>query len=114
MAKESMEMRVKLTRFMKRLKNSALIGTWTRWKEFAKESVEMRVLLARCANKILNRALSGRAPHTTVLHCSAHRKQFLWDELVALVHCSARRKHLLWDESGGVSVTEPLRRKCFS
>ena len=38
MTTEAIEMRVKLTRFMKRLLNTALIGAWDRWKDFAKES----------------------------------------------------------------------------
>ena len=47
MTKEAKEMRVKLTRFMKKMLNSQLIGAYERWAEMAREQKEMRVKLTR-------------------------------------------------------------------
>jgi hypothetical protein len=59
MATEAKEMRVKLTRFMKRMKNSNLIGAWDRWAEFTTESIEMRVKIKRTLAKMMNRQMAG-------------------------------------------------------
>jgi hypothetical protein len=53
------EMRVKLTRFAYKLKNSAMIGAWGRWCEFTEESISLKNKMNKAIARMRNRAMVG-------------------------------------------------------